>query len=147
MSLQGIARTCYRRRRYVLAAWLLALVAVSVLSHVAAGKDTTTFSLPGTESERAFDLLAKDFPARSGDTADIVFEATGPGGVRAPAVEARMKAAFAAALAANPDVTSVASPYSPQGARQVSADGQVAFATLQLDVRSQDAPKGMATAI
>ena len=147
MSLQGLARFCYRRRRYVLAAWVLALVVVTALSQTVGGKSTMSFSLPGTESSKAFNLLQKDFPARSGDTADIVFQATGPGGVRAPAVEARMKAGFAAATTSSPDVTGVSSPYTAGGARQISADGQVAFAVIQFKVQSYSAPKGTASAV
>ena len=76
--LQRLARFCYRRRRVVLVAWLLALVLVIVLAKTAGGKDATNFTLPGTESQQAFDLLKAHFPARSGDTADIVFAATDP---------------------------------------------------------------------
>src|SRR5580704_19024015 len=81
VMLQRLARCCYRRRRYVLAAWLVALVLVAFLSKTAGGKDTTKFTLPGTESQQAVDLLKARFPARSGDTADIVFAAPGTGGV------------------------------------------------------------------
>jgi RND superfamily putative drug exporter len=147
MSLQGLARACYRRRRLVLAGWVVAVLLVSVLSSVAGGKDATTFSLPGTESQRAFDLLKKQFPSRSGDTATIVFAARGPGGVRAPGIQERLQAGFAAARAASRHVSSVTDPYGPEGARQISADGKVAFATIQLDVRSNSLPKGTATTV
>src|SRR5579872_4364864 len=89
--LHRLARLCYRRRRLVLVAWLLALVVVSVLSKTAGGKDTSNFSLPGTESQQAVDLLKAKFPARSGDTADIVFSAPGAGGI--DAVRSRIGAA------------------------------------------------------
>ena len=141
MPLQRLARFCYHRRRYVLVAWLLGLVLVTGLSKTAGGKSATNFTLPGTESQRAFDLLKQNFPARSGDTADIVFAADGPQGVRAPAIEQRMNAAFAAAQSASRHVSGVTSPYSAQGARQVSADGHIAFAEIQFDVRSNDLPR------
>src|ERR1700682_4269762 len=104
MPLSRLARFCYARRRYVLVGWLLALVVVTALSRTAGGKTATNFTLPGTESQRAFDLLKQSFPARSGDTADIVFTATAPLGVHAPGVEQRMTAAFAAARSASPHV-------------------------------------------
>jgi putative drug exporter of the RND superfamily len=147
MLLSRLARFCHRHRRAVLAAWLLGLVVVSVLSKTAGGKDVTNFSLPGTESQKAFDLLEQHFPARSGDQAQIVFEAPGPQGVRSPSVERRMSAAFAAAQAASPDISGVTSPYAAQGARQISSDGHVAFATIQLNRLSNDLPKGAGTAI
>ncbi|MBV8949433.1 MAG: MMPL family transporter, partial [Actinobacteria bacterium] len=107
----------------------------------------TTFSLPGTESQRAFDLLKAKFPARSGDTAQIVFAARGPGGVRAPGVQARMESAFAAAKRASSHVSAIADPYRPEGERQISSDGSVAFATIQLDVRFNSLPKDAASNI
>ena len=140
--LHTLARLCYRRRRAVLAAWLVALAAVMVLSRTAGGKDATNFSLPGTESQQAFDLLKARFPARSGDTAEIVFFAAD---VRSPAVRQRMEAAFAAAQAASPHVVSVTDPYT--SAKQISTDGRVAYAQLQLDARSNDLPKSTGAAI
>jgi RND superfamily putative drug exporter len=131
----------------VLVAWLLGLVLVTGLSKSAGGASATNFTLPGTESQRAFDLLKQNFPARSGDTADIVFAATGPQGVRGPDVEQRMVAALAAAQSASRHVSGVTSPYSPQGARQISANGHIAFAELQFDVRSNDLPNGAATTV
>ena len=145
--LQRLARFCYQRRRKVLAVWLVALAAVLVVSKAAGGKDATNFSLPGTESQRAFDLLTSKFPARSGDTADIVFASSSPSGVRDPAVRQRMEAAFAAAKAANPHISAVNDPYGPQGARQISSDGHIAYAEIQLDVRSNTLPKGTGPAV
>jgi len=145
--LRRLARSCYQRRRRVLVAWLLLVVVVTGVSKLGGGKDATNFSLPGTESQRAFDLLKADFPSQSGDTADIVFAATGPLGVRAPAVESRMAAAFAAAKAASPHVISVTSPFSAAGARQISKDGTVAFAPVQFDVRFNNLSSSTPSAI
>ena len=145
--LHRLARFSYARRRYVLVGWLLALVLVTALSRTAGGKSATNFTLPGTESQRAFDLLKQNFPARSGDTADIVFSASGPQGVHAPEVEQRMTAAFAAAQAASRHVSGVTSPYSALGAPEISSDGHTAFAEIQFDVRANDLPKGAAKSI
>ena len=70
--LQRLARFCYRHRRVVLITWLLAVHSRQRGSYkTAGGKDTTNFTLPGTESQQAFDLLKANFAAKSGDTADI----------------------------------------------------------------------------
>jgi RND superfamily putative drug exporter len=145
--LEDLARRCYRSRRKVLVAWLVALVAVMVLSKSAGGKTTSNFSLPGTESQRAFDLLKAKFPSHSGDTADIVFASSGPAGVRDPAIRQRMEAAFAAAKATSSHISAISDPYGAQGSRQVSSDGHVAYAEIQLDVRSNTLPKGSGSAI
>ncbi|HWW52902.1 MAG TPA: MMPL family transporter, partial [Acidimicrobiales bacterium] len=138
MNLQALGRLCYRRRRYVVVAWVIALVLVGFLSKTAGGKDSTKFSLPGTESQQAVDLLKAKFPARSGDTADIVFAAPGAGGV--DSVRSQIDAAVAAAARANPHISGVVSPFDAQGARQVSADRHIAFAEIQLDISSNDLP-------
>jgi RND superfamily putative drug exporter len=137
--LDRLARSCYRRRRLVLVAWAVALVLVSVLSKSAGGKDTTNFSLPGTESQQALNLLKARFPARSGDTAAIVFAAPGAGGV--DAVRGRITAAVAAAQRANPHISGVVDPFSAQDAHEVSADRHIAFAEVHLDTISNDLPK------
>jgi RND superfamily putative drug exporter len=142
LILERLARFCYRRRRYVLVVWLIALIGVTVLSKTAGGKDATKFSLPGTESQKAFDLLQTKFPARSGDTADIVFSATGPAGVRDPGVRQQMEAAFTAVKSASPHISDVTSPYTTQGAKQIAASGKVAYAVIQFDVQSNNLPKG-----
>ena len=125
--LQRIAHFAYRRRRLVLALWLVALIGVNVLGSSIGSSFSQSFSLPGTESQRAVDLLHARFPARAGDSGQIVFSS--PGDVRTPAVEARLSGVFTA-VAHVPGVTGVESPYSPAGARQISKDGTVAYATV-----------------
>src|SRR2546430_13801385 len=85
--LQGLAAWCYRRRRRVLLLWLAGLVSVSVISGAFGNALAQSFSLPGTESQRAADLLAARFPARAGDAGQIVFSA--PAGGARPARPAR----------------------------------------------------------
>jgi RND superfamily putative drug exporter len=64
-----------RRRRLVLGFWLALLVGMGVLSQ-AVKKDTNdAFNVPGTESQRALDLLDQKFPGSGGATARIVFAA------------------------------------------------------------------------
>jgi RND superfamily putative drug exporter len=122
----------------VLVVWFALLLLVGFLSKAAGGKDTTNFSLPGTESQQAIDLLKARFPARSGDTADIVFAAPGASGV--DGVRAQIEAAVAAAAHANPHISGVVSPFGPGGARQISSDRHVAFAEIHLDTSSNNLP-------
>lgn len=145
--LQRLALSCYRRRRSVLLAWVVVLVGVLVLSDVAGGKSATNFSLPGTESQRAFDLLRTSFPARAGDTGEIVFRSDAPGGVRDPVIEQKMEAAFAAARRVDPHVTGVTDPYTAAGGRQLSVDGRVGYAEIQLSARANELPKTLGSSI
>ncbi|HEV3134445.1 MAG TPA: MMPL family transporter [Acidimicrobiia bacterium] len=136
--LQRLAAWCYRRRRRVLLLWLAGLVGISVISGAFGNSFAQSFSLPGTESQRAADLLGTRFPARAGDEGQIVFSAAT--GVRDPAVQARMEALFAE-VARVPGVTSVASPYAGAGAQQVARNGTVAYATVQFAKRAFAVPQ------
>src|SRR5258705_12378071 len=72
--LARLAAWCYRRRWRVLIAWIVLLVGVNVLAQTVGGDLLKTFNLPGTESQRAYDALARDF-SRKGDTGDFVWKA------------------------------------------------------------------------
>jgi RND superfamily putative drug exporter len=124
--LQRLAAWCYRRRRRVVVLWIVALIAVSAVGSSVGSTFSQGFSLSGTESQQAADLLASRFPARAGDEGQIVFTPAGA------AVQGRMEALFAE-VAKVPGVTAVVSPYGADGARQIARDGDVAYATVQFD--------------
>jgi putative drug exporter of the RND superfamily len=118
--------------------WILALVGIGILGNVAGGDYSSDFSLPGTESQRVFDLLEHRFPARSGDTADVVFKADSV--VNDPAVKQRVEALLSQ-IGTLPHVVAVGEPYATQGGPAISRDGHVAFAEIQFDVKAGDVPK------
>ncbi len=128
--MRGLARTSFRRRWLVLSVWLAALVAVgSALGVVGSGYDDQ-FTLPSTESTHALQLLKQVSPAASGDQLTaVVHVATGR--VTGAAAEERFTRSLDAARGL-PTVAGISSPYDPAGARQVSADGRTAFATVTL---------------
>ena len=110
--------------------WIVALVGFNVLQGVAGGDYSTDFSLPGTDSQEAFDLLNEKFPQVAGETADIVFKAEQ--GVNDPEVKDTMEGLFAE-LSEIDRVVAIQSPYSPEGAQQISPDGTIAFATMRFE--------------
>jgi RND superfamily putative drug exporter len=138
MSLRALARVCYRRRRRVVAFWLLALVAVSVLSGVIGTNFSTNFSAPNTESTRAADLLRANFKAQSGDAVQVVMK--GSPSMHDPAVR-QQATDFIAALEAVPHVSSVSDPYSTPG--EIAPSGTIALANAQLDTKAQDVPNSV----
>ena len=77
----------FRRRRLVLLAWIVALAAAFAASGALAGEFSADYATPGSESQRAGDLLTQRFPARSSDTVDVVWEAKD--GVKSAAVQER----------------------------------------------------------
>ena len=78
------AHVAVRRRRAVLGVWVAFLVVLGVLSATVGGDLADRFTIPGTESQAALDLLEERFPSQAGDTAQIVVRADS--GVDDPAV-------------------------------------------------------------
>jgi RND superfamily putative drug exporter len=136
--LARLALRTARHPRVTVAAWLVLLVGALAASGALGTEFSNNFSLPGTESQRAANLLKRDFPAQAGDSDQIVLAAR-HGLVTEPAVRARV-APMLARVATIAHVTGVVSPYSAAGARAISPDGRVAFATVTFDKRANVLP-------
>jgi len=126
--MRKLAAWCHDRRRTVIGLWVAAFVALGALGATAAGDYVNNFNLPGTESQRAYDLLTERFPEQSGDTANVVF-AVDEGQVldsanRAPIERVREE------IQQSPEVLAVGDPFA-EGA-PVSEDGRITFAQIQL---------------
>ena len=65
----------FDRRRTVVTIWVVVLVGLGALAAVSGGHVTDSFTVPGTESQRAQDLLKKEFPGAGGVVGRIVFAA------------------------------------------------------------------------
>src|SRR4051794_5489620 len=137
--LARVARFSISHRRSVLLGWLAVFVAAIALSTVVGTRYASNFSLPGTDSQRATDLLKRDFPAQAGDVDQIVLN-TPRGKVSDAAVRARV-APMLAQVARLPHVTGVQSPYTPAGGKAISSNGRIAFATVTFDKRANDLSK------
>ena len=138
--MEHLARWCYRHRRLVVGGWVLVVALAVVAANQYGGEPINDFTVPGTDSQRALDLLRERFPERSGDSANIVFYAED--GVR----DATVRAAVATTLAELADVEHVLSirdPYDP-ATPAISGDGTIALASVQLDVQSVDVPPEVA---
>src|SRR6187200_282090 len=128
--MQSLGRWCFTHRFTVLGLWVAALVAIGGLNASAGSGYTDSFSLPGTESTTALNLLTDNFNTESTDTNEVVFAADD---VSDPATKARIEKTLDA-IAKGPHVERVDSPFA-QGAaaRQISKDGTVAFANVHMD--------------
>jgi putative drug exporter of the RND superfamily len=145
LVMPSLARWCFRHRRLVLAGWVLALVLISAVSQAAGISYATKFTLPHSPSGDALAILQQDFPAASGDADQIVVEAK-TGSVTSAPVRSEVQAMLTK-VATLPHVASVAGPYGPDGAGQVSRDGKIAFATVDFDAQAQDLPSTAVTAV
>ncbi len=123
-----VTRWCIAHRGRVFVAWLAVAVLTTVIAGAAGRNYATNFSLPGTESQRALDLLKREFPAQSGDVDTVVFHVAN-GTVDSPQVRAAMTKLLGQ-VQHDPHVIGVVSPYGPRGSVQVSRDRRTGFATI-----------------
>jgi len=141
--LYRIGGWAFENRRKVLVGWLLVLVAVFASAAMFSGKTSNEFSVPGTESQVAQDLLQQKFPEAGGGSARVVFAA--PKGEKLtdpenrPAVMESVKRASKA-----PEVIGVQDPYS---AGAISKDGRIGFADVYYPVKAEEVEKSSADAL
>ncbi len=130
--LYRIGRLAFRRRWTVALVWAAVLAAVGLAGMTAPEAEEEPFSMPGIESQEAFDLMEERFPgaAADGATARVVF--VSPNGEKVTATE--NKKAVEAAIAELGDGTQVASTVDPYKSGAVSEDGSTAYTTVTYKV-------------
>src|SRR5215207_3667143 len=128
--MRSLARWCFRHRIVVVVSWVVALFVLGGLSASAGTGYTDSFSLPGTESTTALNLLTDNFNTESTDTNQVVFAADD---VNDPATKARIEETLKK-IEDGPHVERVDSPFAEgAAARQISKDKKVAFANVHMD--------------
>src|SRR5438270_1024134 len=134
-----LGRWSYRRRRAVTASWLLLLVLLMSAGHSAGSRFRNDLNGGHTESQQAQTFLHQQFPAASGDLAQVVFMTTGDVTDRTnqPRVEAALRS-----IARLPHVSSVRSPFDAGGSAQISPGRQVAYGMVQFDAQGDSLSNG-----
>ena len=134
--LYRLGRSAFRRRRWVAVAWLTVLAAALIGAFAWSEPTQDSFSIPGTQSQKAIDLLAQRFPQASagGATARVVFAAPDGKTLRDPAYREVIRAAVAD-LERAPQVASVDDPFT-SGA--ISEAGTIGFAEATYQVPGDD---------
>ncbi|WP_369194493.1 MMPL family transporter [Streptomyces djakartensis] len=134
--LYKLGRLSFRRRHLVALIWvaLLALAGAGAASAPTAGN--SSFSIPGTEAQKAFDLLEQRFPGTSADgaTARVVFKA--PGGEKM--TDPGNKATVQDTVKELSDGSEVAAVTDPYRAKAVSKDGTIAYAQVSYKVSGME---------
>lgn len=121
----------------VLIGALVAVVLFGAVSFSMAGDFSDSFTLPGAESQKAYDLLEERFPQQSGSTATLVFETSTENGFADQAVQAQVQRILDE-VTTLPHVVDVLSPF--DAANQVSDSGTIAYATIYYDELTSDIP-------
>ena len=132
---RSIAMASARHPWRTITSWTVVLVAMLFLAASGGGTFTEDFAAKGSQSDRARQLLAENFPQAAKGTALVVFEAeegTTLGGHRAD---------LETVLSDVATLEHVASVTDPFAAGTVSEDGRIAYAQLTLDVPERDMGK------
>lgn len=125
--LYRIGRLGFRRRGVVASVWLVLLGAL-VATVVSVGTAPTAgVAIPGTESQRALDSLAREFPQASGAAGTVVVRAPEGQSVADEANQPTV-AGIVARAAKLPGVVGAVSPYD---SKAISQDGRYALVTVQ----------------
>ncbi|MER6738984.1 MMPL family transporter [Streptomyces puniciscabiei] len=124
--LSSVGRFAFRRRGLVTLLWIAALIGIGVAASSAPTPPADTFSMPGTESQKAFDLLKEKFPAANanGATARVVLRAPQGHKLADPEQKAKVED-LVARLGKAPEVVAVSDPFK---ANAVSKDGTTGYA-------------------
>ncbi|MFE2518122.1 MMPL family transporter [Streptomyces mirabilis] len=143
--LYKLGRFAFRRRHFVALIWvaLLTLAGVGAASAPTAG--ASSFSIPGTEAQKAFDLLEQRFPGMNADgaTARVVFKAPAGEKMGDKADKATVEKTVKA-LGDGSEVTSVSDPFKSHA---VSKDGSVAYTSVKYKVSGMELKDSSKTAL
>ncbi|MEV6512255.1 MMPL family transporter [Streptomyces sp. NPDC051642] len=134
--LYRLGRLAFRRRWYVTVLWVVILAALGFASSKAAEAPATTFSTPGVESQRAFDLIQQRFPGVQADgaVARVVFVA--PDGRKITTGTDRAAVVrLVDEVSGGPQVAGAVNPFQ---AAAVSKDATTAYSTITYTVQAND---------
>ena len=135
--LDRLGRRAARHHWIVIGLWLVIAVGLVFAAEASGGETVDNFTIPGTQSQDAADLLEDRFPSQSGDTASVVYEAR-QGKVTDPANIAAI-GEVQDALAKLPHATGVTGAATATvGVAFVSQDGTIGYTQVQFDESAPD---------
>ena len=135
--LYKLGRLAFRRRRLVALVWVALLALAGAGAATASAPTSSSFSIPGTEAQKAFDLLEQRFPGASADgaTARVVFQAPANEKMTDAAHKAEVREIVGELSDGSDQVASVTDPYN---AKAVSQDGSTAYIQVSYKVNSME---------
>ncbi|MFG3227677.1 MMPL family transporter [Kitasatospora sp. NPDC048194] len=144
--LYRLGRWAFVRRRLVTLLWVAVLALCGVLAAKAPAAPDDGFSMPGTEAQKAFDLMNERFPGGHADGASARLVFVAPSGQKITA-QGNQQAVekTVAELAHAEQVTGAVDPFRTQGA--VSKDGTTAYATVNYAVKAGHLSEGATDAL
>lgn len=133
--LHGLGTACVRLRWLVVGIWIIAAVGITLAVSQVGAVTNNNLTLPGADSQIAYDTLEQYFPPQQNGSSQVVFHSsTGrldDGGPQQQAITDTYNA-----LLTVPHVASVTDPFANAASGLVSADGTYAFIPVLLDIDS-----------
>ncbi|MFD8059810.1 MMPL family transporter [Streptomyces cyaneofuscatus] len=135
--LYKLGRLTFRRRRFVALIWVALLALAGFGAASASTAASSSFSIPGTEAQRAFDLLEQRFPGSNADgaTARVVFKAPEGEKVTDAGNKGEITGIVKELQSGSDQVAGVADPFEAQA---VSEDGSTAYISVSYKVNSME---------
>jgi putative drug exporter of the RND superfamily len=124
--LYRLGRWAFDNRRRVLLGWLAVLGLVFASASAFRGEFSSKFEVPGTESQRAQDLLHEKYPGAGGASARVVFASPEGESLTDPANRAAVLESVAKAGKAD----GVSFAIDPYKAKALSEDGRIGYADV-----------------
>src|SRR3954447_17153716 len=148
--LYRLGHVCVRRRWVVVALWLTLFAGLAVAARMVGSDVNDNLTLPGTDSQKATDLLTARFPSQANGTNPVVM--TAPGGAKLTDSKYQKPIDDAvSALRKDADVREATSPLASAGAAYLSKDKRIGYIALNLraspsDLTTDDAERIVAEA-
>ncbi|MFE9492048.1 MMPL family transporter [Streptomyces sp. NPDC006641] len=135
-TLYKLGRFAFRHRYLVVLLWISLLTLGGMAAAQAPASGPTSFAMPGTESQRAYDLIDERFEGQKADgaTARVVFKAPEGHRITEPALREAIGTAVEA-LASGAEVAQVTDPFK---AKAVSANQAAAYAQVSYRVSAAE---------
>ena len=150
-SLAGWARTCAHHPWRVVASWVGIIALLIVLVGTIGGNLRDKFEIPGSDTQRATDLIKAEFTSEQGAVLNVVFAA--PEGQRLDTPTRKAAIERAIAKLRSPEfkpkdgkagLDSVGDPFSK---RTFSKQGRIAYSEAQFDQTIEDADRPQVVAV
>ncbi|MFE6771245.1 MMPL family transporter [Streptomyces fimicarius] len=135
--LYKLGRLTFRRRGFVALIWVALLAVAGFGAATASTATSSSFSIPGTEAQRAFDLLEERNPGGSADgaTARVVFQAPEGEKVTDAGNKREISGIVKELQSGSDQIAVVADPFQQQA---VSQDGSTAYISVSYKVNSME---------
>jgi RND superfamily putative drug exporter len=125
-----------RRAPWVIVAWLVAMLVIILVANATGRPTSNNTTIPGSDSEKATELLQKKLPAQANGSVPIVLEAS-KGTTLTDATNVTAINDAVESLSKNSNVANAVSPLM-EGSKALSADATIGFISLTLTESSDD---------